>query len=114
MALPFLEWFGHKGFSPSPSMPSQAPIHDPSCCPPGSPVAFSKLRTLVSFPQAQMNYMVPVTPRGTVDQDSWTLKGCHGGTGCSHDEVGLTVLRTGGIQPPPGQQDGMYCLLCFL
>lgn len=64
-----------------------------------------------------MNYMLPVTP-----EDSWILslelklypKGCRGGAGCSHNDVGLTVLRTGGIQPPPSQQDGMFCLLHFL
>lgn len=73
MAPPFLDRLGHKGFSPPPSEPSQAPTHDQSCSPPGSPGSFSELRTLVSFPTGTDGYMLPVTPEALWTQDTWTL-----------------------------------------
>lgn len=55
MVPPFLIYFldrlPYKGISPHPSEPRPRPRpHHRPCCPPGSPVALSELRALVSFP----------------------------------------------------------------
>lgn len=74
MAPPFLERLRHKGFSPPPSEPSQAPTHDQSCSPPGSPGSFSELRTLVSFPTGTDELHGACDPRGTVDPGHMDLE----------------------------------------
>lgn len=42
---------------------------------------------------------------------SFNLKDSMAGAGCSHEEVGLLVLRTGEIQPL--QASRMDCAVCF-
>lgn len=74
MAPPFLDRLGHKGFSPPPSEPSQAPTHDQSCSPPGSPWFLFGAQNLSLISHRHRWLHAACDPRGTVDPGHMDLE----------------------------------------